>query len=325
MSDGKGKSSGEKRVLLIGAQGQVGQELVKTLADLPQLGSVVEVSRDILDLTDLSAIATTVADTHPSLIINAAAYTAVDKAESEQALAYRINAEAPRAIAQAAHTCGAALVHISTDYVFAGEAGSPRCETDATGPLGVYGQTKLAGEEAIRDSLEAHIILRTAWVYGTQGKGNFLKTMLRLGKERDSLSVVADQVGSPTWAKDIAETLGQLSVKLGDRPHDPPDVQGQNSPECEASNLFGTYHFTNSGVASWYDFAIAIFEEARNLGIPLKVQTVRPIATADYPTPASRPAYSVLNCQKIARALGYSAPHWRASLRAMMEDYKELV
>ncbi len=309
------------RILLIGAQGQVGQELMKTLAGLPQLGAVIAVGRETLDLTDLEAIATQVADTQPSLIINAAAYTAVDKAESERELAYRINAEAPKAMAQAAHQCGAALVHISTDYVFAGTAGSPRCETDATEPLGVYGQTKLAGEEAIRASLEAHIILRTAWVYGTQGKGNFLKTMLRLGQERDTLRVVADQVGSPTWAKDIAEAIGQLSVKIRASGNIQP-VQSQNSPECVATELSGTYHFTDSGVASWYDFAIAIFEEARNLGIPLKVQSVQPIATADYPTPATRPAYSVLNCQKIARTLGYSAPHWRDSLRAMMKDYK---
>ncbi len=312
--------SDEKRILLVGAQGQVGQELAKTLASLPQLGSVVAVSRETLDLTDLAAIATLVASTNPSIIIDAAAYTAVDKAESEPELAYRINAEAPQALAQAAQKCGAALIHISTDYVFDGMAGSPRCETDATGPLGVYGQTKLAGEEAIRSTLEAHIILRTAWVYGTQGKGNFLKTMLRLGQERESLSVVADQVGSPTWAQDIAEAIAQLSIQLNDR------------SRSNAAQLFGTYHYTNSGVASWYDFALAIFEEAQNLGIPLKVQAVKPIATADYPTPATRPSYSVLNCQKIARTLGHSAPHWKESLRAMMKgymkgymkDYKEL-
>lgn len=317
MSNGKNIP---KNILLVGAQGQVGQELAKTLAGLPQLGSVIAVGRETLDLTDLDAIATQVANTHPSLIINAAAYTAVDKAESEPELAYRINATAPQALAEAAEKCGAALVHISTDYVFAGTAGSPRCETDATGPLGVYGQTKLAGEEAIRSTLENHIILRTAWVYGTYGKGNFLKTMLRLGQTRDTLSVVQDQVGSPTWAKDIAEAIGQLSIQLGSA-----DESAEASKAADPNvQIPGTYHFTNSGVASWYDFALAIFEEAENVGIPLKIQTLNPITTADYPTPATRPAYSVLNCQKIARTLGHSAPHWRESLRAMMKDYKEL-
>ncbi len=296
-----------KRVLLVGAQGQVGQELLKALADWPELGEVTAVSRQELDLTDLAAIAQTVSNTQPTLIINAAAYTAVDKAESEPDLAQRINADAPKALAEAAAKCGAALVHISTDYVFPGSEGSPRTETDATGPLSVYGKTKLAGEEAIRTTLDRHVILRTAWVYGTQGKGNFLKTMLRLGKDRDSLSVVADQIGSPTWAKDIADAIGQLSVKL-------------TAPEPD---IAGTYHFTNSGVASWYDFALAIFEEAKALGIPLKIETVNPITTADYPTPAARPAYSVLSGQKIARTLGHSAPYWRDSLRAMLKEFVE--
>jgi dTDP-4-dehydrorhamnose reductase len=310
-----GKPSFDRPTLVIGAQGQVGQELTKALAGLPQLGPVTAVSRQTLDLTDLAAIATLIHQVQPRLIINSAAYTAVDKAESEPELAHRINAEAPGAIAQAAAQCGAALIHISTDYVFEGTAGSPRCESDATGPLGVYGKTKLAGEVAIRKALEAHIILRTAWVYGVYGKGNFLKTMLRLGQERDTLSVVADQVGSPTWAKDIAEAIAQMGVQMG--------VQMGSDASDTKPKISGTYHFTNSGVASWYDFALAIFEEAKNLDIPLKVQTLKPIATADYPTPATRPAYSVLNCQKIARTLGHSAPHWRESLRAMMKDYKE--
>lgn len=284
-------------ILLVGAQGQVGRELVKTLTPL---APVTAVGRQQLDLTDLEAIAHQVAAAHPKLIVNAAAYTAVDQAESEPELAYRINAEAPQALAQSAAKCGAALIHISTDYVFAGQAGSPRCEADPTGPLSVYGKTKLAGEAAIRAALDQHIILRTAWVYGAQGKGNFVKTMLRLGKDRDHLNVVADQVGSPTWARDIAIAIAQLSQQVTQMP--------------------GTYHYTNSGVASWYDFAIAIFQEARALGMPLQVQSVNPITTADYPTPAQRPAYSVLNCQKTARLLGHSAPYWRESLRAMLQE-----
>ena len=286
-----------KTILLFGAAGQVGQELAKTLAPL---GNVAAIDRAQLDLSDLSAIAQTIRTIQPHIIVNAAAYTAVDRAESEAALADCINAQAPEKMAKAAADSGAILVHISTDYVFSGQLGSPHKETDSPGPLSVYGRTKLAGEEAIQAALKQHLILRTSWVYGTYGKGNFLKTMLRLGKEREVVSVVADQVGSPTWAKDIAEAIASLIQK---------------------PNAFGTYHFTNSGVASWYDFALAIFEEAEALGIPLKLRVVKPISTADYPTPAQRPAYSVLSNQKIAAVLDRDAPHWRTSLRAMLKQY----
>ena len=296
-------------VLLIGANGQVGQELLKALKqENAPWQTVTAVGRDELDLTDLTAIAHTIETLRPALIINAAAYTAVDKAESEPDLAHCINAEAPGTMAQSAAKCGAALIHISTDYVFPGTEGSPRAESDATGPLSAYGQTKLAGEEAIRAATDNHIILRTAWVYGTQGKGNFCKTMLRLAKDRDTLGIVADQIGSPTWAKDIAAAIYQLSHRLL-----------KDSETAEKTT--GTYHFTNSGVASWYDFAIAIFEEAKALGIPLKIETVNPLTTADYPTPAQRPAYSVLSCQKIAQTLGAAPPYWRDSLRAMLREY----
>lgn len=293
-------------VLLIGANGQVGQELRKALGTKSAFGEVTAVGRESLDLTDLDAIAQQINALQPDLILNAAAYTAVDKAESEPELAHRINAEAPKTMAESAVKCGAALVHISTDYVFPGTDGSPRVETDATGPLSVYGKSKLTGEEAIRAVLDDHIILRTAWVYGTQGKGNFCKTMLRLAKDRDTLGIVADQVGSPTWAKDIADAICALSTQVK-----------------ENSALAGTYHFTNSGVASWYDFAIAIFEEARHLGIPLQIETVNPLTTADYPTPAQRPPYSVLSCQKISQTLGSPPPHWRNSLRDMLAEYAQ--
>ncbi len=307
---------GDHKILLIGADGQVGQELRKTL---PNLGVVSALGRQQLDLTDLDAITQQIQSAAPTLIVNAAAYTAVDKAESEPELAQRINVEAPGAMAAAAAKCGASLVHISTDYVFEGSAGSPRCETDATGPLSVYGKTKLDGEAAIRAALDQHIILRTAWVYGTQGKGNFLKTMLRLGKDRDELNVVADQVGAPTWARDIAEAIGQLAGQLGSSSRS----SSGSSSGTQITEVPGTYHFTNSGVASWYDFAIAIFEEARALGVPLQIQRVNPITTADYPTPAKRPAASILNCQKISRTLGHTPPHWRASLRAMLQEFVE--
>ena len=294
-------------ILLIGGQGQVGQELTKTLAPL---GEVKAVGRAQLDLTDLEAIAQLIHTTKPNIIVNAAAYTAVDKAENEPDLAHRINAEAPEVMAKSAADCGASLVHISTDYVFSGQAGSPRTETDETGPLGVYGKTKLAGEDAIRAVSTEHIILRTAWVYGTYGKGNFLKTMLRLGKDRETLSVVSDQIGSPTWAKDIAEGIATLAKRT-------------QVTDSKRDDLFGTYHFTNTGVASWFDFAIAIFEEAEAQGYSLKLKSVNPIATADYPTPAQRPAYSVLNCQKVAAVLNYDVPYWRASLKSMLQDHLE--
>lgn len=311
MSQVENEASGQNAVLLIGANGQVGQELLKALdQQSSSFGPVTAVGRDELDLTDLEAIAQQIATLQPSLIINAAAYTAVDKAESEPELAHKINAEAPQAMAAAAAACGAALVHISTDYVFPGTEGSPRTETDATGPLSVYGKSKLAGESAIRAALDKHIILRTAWVYGTQGKGNFCKTMLRLAKDRDTLGIVADQIGSPTWAKDIADAICALSDRL--------------LTNSDAPSVAGTYHFTNSGVASWYDFAIAIFEEAEKLGIALDIQTVNPLTTADYPTPAQRPAYSVLSCQKIAQTLGAPPPYWRESLRAMLKEYAQV-
>ncbi|MEL6555571.1 MAG: dTDP-4-dehydrorhamnose reductase [Cyanobacteria bacterium J06621_11] len=290
-------------ILLVGAEGQVGQELQKTLPRLAAtFGPVVAVGRSQLDLTDLDAIAAQVEAIQPSLIVNAAAYTAVDKAESEPELAHRINAEAPEALAKAAAKCGAALVHISTDYVFSGQKPSPRKETDEVGPLSMYGKTKLAGEEAIRQVLDRHVILRTAWVYGVYGKGNFVKTMLRLAKDRSELSVVADQIGSPTWAKDIADTITEIS-------------------ENNLDQRLGTYHFTDSDTASWHEFAEAIFEEAKALGMPLAIETVHPITTAEYPTPAARPPYSVLNCEKVAAVLGHSAPKWRVSLQQMLKQY----
>jgi len=289
-------------ILLVGAQGQVGQELQRTLKPLvAQFGSLCAMGRAEMDLSDLDAIASTVKSLQPQLIVNAAAYTAVDKAESEPDLAYRINAEAPKVLAESAAKCNAAMVHISTDYVFPGDDSSPRVETDKTGPLSVYGKTKLAGEEAIRAALDSHLILRTAWVYGTYGPSNFVKTMLRVGATRAELNVVNDQIGSPTWASDIADAIAHISPQVTDHP--------------------GTYHLTNHGRISWHDFAEAIFAEARALGVPLAVETVNAIPTSAYPTPAKRPAYSVLNCQKIEAVLGYHPPDWRKSLQKMLKEY----
>jgi dTDP-4-dehydrorhamnose reductase len=203
-------------------------------------------------------------------------------------------------MAKSAEKIKAKFLHISTDYVFDGRKNTPYLETDLTNPLGVYGQSKLRGEEEIKTVNSQAIILRTAWVYGSYGKSNFVKTMLRLGKEREELKVVVDQVGSPTWAKDIATAITHLLINVDNPP--------------------GIYNFTNSGVASWFDLTKAIFEEAKISGIPLKIQRVIPITTAEYPTPAVRPAYSVLSGQKISQQLDYIPPYWRDSLKAMLNQ-----
>jgi dTDP-4-dehydrorhamnose reductase len=300
-----------KRILLTGVDGQLGQELQRTLAPL---GEVIGVGRQKLDLSQADRIRQTIAEIKPDLIVNAAAYTAVDKAETESELAHLINGVAPTIMAQEQAKNGGVLIHVSTDYVFDGKKNTPYNEDDAPNPLAVYGKSKLVGEVGILEANQEiqslpidlrYIILRTAWVYGSYGKSNFVKTMLRLGAEREEIRVVADQVGSPSWAYDIAEAIAILGKKqLGNEPALPT----------------GIYNFTNSGVASWYDFAVAIFEEARQLGFGLKVQCVVPITTADYPTPATRPAYSVLAGQKISAVLGSHSPHWREALRKMLTE-----
>ncbi|TRU27657.1 MAG: dTDP-4-dehydrorhamnose reductase [Microcystis aeruginosa Ma_MB_S_20031200_S102] len=286
-----------KKVLLIGAKGQVGQELQVTLQSL---GEVISIGREELDLTNSEKISQLIREIHPDYLVNAAAYTAVDKAETEPDLAYYINAIAPKIMAESAEKIQAKFLHISTDYVFDGRKNTPYLETDLTNPLGVYGQSKLRGEEEIKTVNSHAIILRTAWVYGSYGKSNFVKTMLKLGKEREELKVVVDQVGSPTWSKDIATAITQLLINVDNPP--------------------GIYNFTNSGVASWFDLTKGIFEEAKISGIPLKIQRVIPITTAEYPTPAVRPAYSVLSGQKISQQLGYIPPYWRDSLKAMLNQ-----
>ncbi len=290
-----------KQILLIGSSGQLGRELQQTLPS----DALVSVARDTLDLSQPDRIRQLILEIHPHVIINAAAYTAVDKAETETELAYAINAIAPAIMAKAANHIGATLIHISTDYVFNGRKGTFYQEDDDPNPLNVYGASKLAGEENIRQGCDRHLILRTSWVYGVHGKGNFVKTMLRVGADRPEVRVVADQVGTPTSARSIADVITQLI------------------PSLETSEATGTYHFTQSGVASWYDFAVAIFEEARRLDFPLEVERVAPIATADYPTPAQRPLYSVLSTQKLSTWMATSFPHWRQELRQMLRDLKE--
>lgn len=286
------------KLLLIGKNGQVGGELTNTLSTL---GDLVAVDRTEIDLTKPETITEKIALSKPNIIVNAAAYTAVDKAESEINLAQQINAIAPKILATESEKIGATLIHISTDYVFDGTKNTPYLEDDETNPLSIYGKTKLAGEKGIKSTNTNYLILRTAWVYGTYGKGNFVKTMLRLGKEKEQLKVVIDQIGCPTYAYDIANTIASLISKI--------------SPQQEVQE---TYHFTNSGVISWYDFAVTIFEEARRLDYPLKVREIIPISTSEYPTPAKRPTYSVLSNKKIASKLSHYPPYWRDSLRKML-------
>jgi dTDP-4-dehydrorhamnose reductase len=293
-----------RRILLVGANGQLGQELQQTLTPL---GDVIGVGREKLDLAASTSIRQVISDASPNVIVNAAAYTAVDKAQTETELAHAINAIAPAIMAEEAQRLGAALFHVSTDYVFDGQKNTPYTEEDPTNPISAYGKSKLLGEEEIRKTLSRHIILRTAWVYGTKGKSNFVRTMLRLFAEREEVRVVADQVGTPTWAHDIADAIAFLVPQL--------------SPEGEQSPITGIYHYTNSGVASWYDFAVAIFEEAKQLGFPIRVQRIVPITTSEYPTPAQRPAYSVLSGKKVSAALGTYPPYWRDGLRQMLREF----
>lgn len=290
-----------KSILLIGNNGQVGTELQKILSSDYQ---VIGLARPEIDLTQGHNLRQIIQAVKPEIIINAAAYIAVDKAESEAEIAHKVNAIAPQIIAAESQKLGSFLIHISTDYVFDGNSNYPYQENDITNPLSMYGQTKLAGEMAVQQACADYIILRTAWVYGTYGKGNFVKTMLRVGKDRPEMRVVADQIGSPTWAHDIADTISKIIPQL-------------------TSEISGIYHYTNSGVASWYDFAIAIFEEAQKLGFPMQINQVIPITTPEYPTPAKRPAYSVLACGKISQLLGTYPPHWRQRLILMLKELKE--
>lgn len=285
------------KILLTGKNGQLGQDLQPLLRSL---GDLIALGKEELDLSNPDQIREAINNHQPDLIINAGAYTAVDQAEREPELAHAINGDAPTILAQCAQQIGARLFHISTDYVFDGQNNQPYTEQDSPNPMGVYGKSKLAGEAGIQNHCNNYIIVRTAWVYGTYGKKNFVKTMLRLGNEREELNVVSDQVGTPSWTYDIAQAIVGLISNL------------PASPRQEI------YHFTNSGVASWYDFSVAIFEEAKGFDFPLIIKRVSPISTAEYPTPAQRPPYSVLSGEKIAKVLGTRPPQWRVSLRKML-------
>lgn len=287
-------------VLVVGRTGQVAYELQR--ARWPQELIPTFLGRDALDLSDPAQAKARVAEARPSIVINAAAYTAVDAAERERDLAFAVNRDGPAALAEACGDIGASLVQLSTDYVFDGEKQAPYEEDDPIHPLSVYGESKAAGEAAIRARLEAHVIVRTAWVYCPIGR-NFVRTMLRLGAEREQLNVVDDQRGSPTSAAEVARAMIALATAL---------ASGR-------TDGFGTYHFCGVGAITWYGFARAIFAGAEGRGMRVP-QTVTPIATAQYPTPARRPTNSVLRSERIARVFGVVARPWRDALAECLEE-----
>jgi dTDP-4-dehydrorhamnose reductase len=302
-------------ILLIGNNGQVGRELNRML---PQLGEVESLGREQLDLSNTEEIRHAIRTFRPRLIVNAAAYTAVDKAESEQDLARAVNAVAPAVMAEEAKTLGALLVHYSTDYVFDGTKTAPYVEEDPTNPKNIYGTTKLEGELAIQNSGAAHLIFRTAWVYGTEGK-NFLLTILRLATQREELKIVCDQTGAPTTSAEIARGTTRILSQLF----------AQGNPAAHALDGGGIFHMTAGGVTTWFGFTQAILEHARHInasapwfavatgGCPLMVRNIVPIPAVEYPTPASRPGYSVLSNEKMNRVFSVRLPDWQTQLTAI--------
>jgi dTDP-4-dehydrorhamnose reductase len=284
------------RVLITGAGGQLGgalQRLAPVGADVTAIGSVD------CDLTDAAMLRARLIAEVPDLIVNAAAYTAVDKAESDEQRAYAINAGAVAVMVEAMSATGGKVVQVSTDFVFDGTSSKAYAPGDIRNPLSAYGRTKAEGEDALRPT---DLLVRTAWVYEAGG-ANFVRTMIRLMQERDELRVVADQIGSPTWATGLAHTIWGLVEK----------------------GASGTFHHSDAGVASWYDFAVAIAEEAYGLGLLARVPIIRPITTADYPTPARRPAFSLLDCGQTRAVLEDQPVHWRTNLRLMLNEEAKLV
>lgn len=296
-----------KKILVTAANGQLGSEIAELAPEFGEFDFTF-LNRTLLDLSDMEAVETYFTHNKFDVIINTAAYTAVDKAEEDAKTAKAINTDAVKKLAEIAQESEAQLIHISTDYIFDGKNYKPYIETDQSNPQGVYGQTKLAGEEAMLEINPANsAIIRTSWVYSAYGT-NFVKTMLRLGEERDELGVIFDQVGTPTYAKDLAMVIlkGIQNSKLtkGNTP-------GSKNRNCEV------YHYSNEGACSWYDFAKAVFEMSN---ITCKVNAIE---TKDYPTPAKRPHYSILNKAKIKDELGVSVPYWRDSLRECLKKINE--
>lgn len=302
-------------ILLTGTTGQLGRELRRLL---PHVGEVSAFDRKQMDLSRPDEIRRAVRTVRPDLIVNAAAYTAVDKAESEQTLARAVNAEAPALLAEEARQIGAVLVHYSTDYVFDGTKATPYTEDDPANPQNAYGRSKLEGERAIQQSGADYLIFRTSWVYASEGR-NFLLTILKLAAQREELRIVCDQVGAPTWSAEIALATARIVAAAARRERGFPGLHGRR----------GIYHMTAGGQTCWYDFAQAILEEvaeadsnapwitAATNNLPLVVKRILPIATAEYPTPAQRPRYSVLSNTLLADTFDVALPDWRTQLHSL--------
>jgi dTDP-4-dehydrorhamnose reductase len=291
------------KILITGSNGQVGFELARTL--LP-LGDVFALNREQADLTDLEKLRSTIQHIQPNVIVNAAAYTAVDKAESEREIAFLINEKAGAVLAEEAKKLNALLIHYSTDYVFNGTKDTPYNEDDAPNPLNVYGESKLAGEQAIQQSGADYLILRTTWVFASRGQ-NFVKSILRLAAEREELNIVADQIGAPTSARFIAETTAHILRQ----------TQQERGAKTFKSAI---YNLTNSGETSWHGFAEKIVELARSKNIELKNSVINPIPTSAYPTPAKRPLNSRLSTQKLAQHFGLTMPSWETVLELCLAE-----
>lgn len=283
------------KVLVTGANGQLGGALQRTA---PASARVTAIDVEHVDLTDDVALRSKIASEAPDLILNAAAYTAVDKAESDEALARAINADAVATMVDALAGQGGKLVHVSTDFVFDGTSSRAYQPDDQRAPVSVYGRTKALGEDHLRDT---DLLVRTAWVYAAGG-ANFVRTMLKIMNERKQLGVVSDQIGAPTWASGLAKVIWRLVDK----------------------GAQGVFHHCDAGIASWYDFAVAIAEEGAELDLVREEPLIVPISTIDYPTPARRPAFSLLDCSKTRETLGEEAVHWRSNLRAMLKEEQAL-
>lgn len=302
-------------ILLIGNNGQVGWELQRALMPL---GAVIAVGRGTrplsIDLADADSICSLVRELQPGLIINAAAYTAVDKSEDEFELASTVNGSAPGILAEEAKSLGAGLVHYSTDYVFDGKTATPYSEQQPTNPINAYGRSKLAGERAIQAVGGAHLIFRTSWVYGVRGS-NFFLTVIRLAAQREELRIVDDQTGSPTWSRLIAEATAQVLVRA--------PLSADRSPlfEPHLREQGGIYHLTAAGQTSWFGFAQAIIDHLRVFST-LKVERLIPIPTKDYPLPAHRPAFSVMSTDKLRSRFGLKLPDWEQALQLCVEEWR---
>jgi dTDP-4-dehydrorhamnose reductase len=305
----RGTLPADGRILLTGATGQVGGELLETLKPL---GEVIAPVRAEMDLANAASVRETIRAVLPRWIVNPGAYTAVDKAESEPELAYAINAEAVRVMGEEARAIGAGVIHFSTDYVFDGSGSTPYRETDAMGPVSVYGASKLAGERALAESGAGHMIFRTSWVYGARGK-NFLLTILKLARERETLRVVADQYGAPTWSRDLARmtaaVIGQCEAK----------ARGQKLADVLA-DVDGVYHAAGAGETTWHGFAAEAvrLQQEREPGV--RFAMIEAITTAEYPTPANRPANSRMNCERLKEGFGWKMLDWRNSLRDVLAE-----